>query len=135
LPAALIRALEERGFGIVARTLTPSPELVMAWDKNTQVWPGEDRPIEVSGWEVTLFNIYSIRGGRMDDDDGKIHGDARGWGMGVNLAWMAGFRYDSAAEPKTEDLGHEERSGYTLFLDPVRVCRSLQHRRGRAPVR
>ena len=70
-----------------------------------------------------------------DDDDGRIHGDTWGWGMGLNIAGMAGFRYDSATEPKAEDLGNEERSGYMLFLDPLRIYRSIWHRQSPGPLR
>jgi len=131
----LTQALETHGLGIVARSLTPSVGLVMAWDQNKQAWPAVDRPVEVSGWEVTLCNIYSIRNGRIDDDDGKIHGDTRGWGLGFNLAGIGGFRYDKATVPKAEDLGNEERSGYTLFVDPMGVYRGIKKLRSSGTTR
>jgi hypothetical protein len=131
----LTQALESHGLGIIARSLTPSLGLVMAWDQNEMVWPGEDRPVEVSGWEVTLCNIYSIRNGRIDDDDGKIHGDTKGWGLGLTLAGIGGFRYDEATVPKAEDLGNEERFGYTFFVDPMGVYKGIKKLRSSGSIR
>jgi hypothetical protein len=135
LPEPLATALEDNGLGIVGRTLTPLFALGMAWDQNEQVWPGGDRPVEGSGWEFTVGNIYTIRGGRIDDPDGKIHGDTWGWGIGLNIGGLGGFRYDSATEPKAEDLGNEERSGYVLFVDPVGVYNGIKKLRGPGTIR
>jgi hypothetical protein len=125
LPRPVAQAFESHGLGVVAESLMPLISVGTAWDRSKMVWPLKGTPVETSGWEITLANIYSIRRGRIDDPDGKIHGDTRGWGLGLMIADLGGFRYDSASVPLAEDLGRRERAGYTLFLDPIRIYHRL----------
>jgi hypothetical protein len=125
-PRPVRRACDSHGLGMVAQSLTPLISAGMAWDWRRTVWPSREPTAETSGWEITLGNIYSIRRGRIDDPDGMVHGDTHGWGLGLKIADLAGFRYDSASVPLGEGVARRERSGYTFFLDPIRIYRHIK---------
>jgi len=77
--------------------------------------------IERSGWEITLANIYSLRGGKIDDPAGMIQGHSSGWGIGVHLKDLAGFSYDRATIPQSIYLRPVHRKALSFYLNPLRA--------------
>ena len=77
--------------------------------------------IRNSGWEVTLANIYSFRGGKIDDPAGTIQGETSGWGIGLHLKDVAGFNYDRATIPQSIYLGPVHRKALSFYFNPLRA--------------
>ena len=77
--------------------------------------------IRNSGWEVTLANIYSFRGGKIDDPVGTIQGETSGWGIGLHLKDVAGFNYDRATIPQSIYLGPVHRKALSFYFNPLRA--------------
>jgi len=77
--------------------------------------------INNSGWEVTFANIYSIRGGKVDDRAGMVEGHTSGWGIALHVKEAFGFSYDRATYPQSVFLVPVHRKAATFYVDPVRV--------------
>jgi hypothetical protein len=84
------------------------------------------RRIENSGWEVTVANIYSFRGGKIDDPAGTVQGHTSGWGVGLHLKDVMAISYDRATVPQSVYLGPVHRKGLTLYFNPIRVWELLR---------
>ena len=82
--------------------------------------------IDLSGWELTIANIFWLRRGHVEDPTGTVIGDTYGWGLGLQFGKVGGFRYDHAIVPQSIYLGDVERKGFTVFLDPVRLYQRLR---------
>jgi hypothetical protein len=78
-------------------------------------------PIDNSGWELTIANIYSIRGGKIFDPSGMILGHTSGWGIGLHWKDVAGFSYDRAIVPQAIDLGRVHRKSFAFYFSPIRA--------------
>jgi hypothetical protein len=77
--------------------------------------------IESSGWEITLLNIYSFRGGRIDDPQETVQGKTSGWGIGLRLKDLAGFSYDRAKVPQAMGLVRVHRKALRFYINPIEV--------------
>jgi hypothetical protein len=78
------------------------------------------------GFEVTLFNVFSLRRGHISDPDGSVHGATTGWSLGYAFAGAVGFRYDHATVPQATDpetgqrFADVHRRAWSVFVDPIR---------------
>ena len=73
-----------------------------------------------SGWEATIANFFTLRRGHIDDPVGTVVGDTWGWGMGLDVAHVAGVRYDRASVPQSKYLKERVvRNGLVVFFDPI----------------
>jgi hypothetical protein len=97
----------------------------MIWDATAGANQAGDR-INYSGWEVTFANIYSIRGGKVDDPAGMVEGHTSGWGIALHLKDAFGFSYDRATYPQASPLARIHRKAATFYLDPVRAWELLR---------
>jgi hypothetical protein len=77
--------------------------------------------IRNSGWEITLLNIYSFRGGKIDDPEGTVQGKTSGWGVGLRLRDLAGFSYDRATVPQAFGLARVHRKALRFYVNPIEV--------------
>ena len=92
----------------------------MIWDAAAGALRSGKR-IDHSGWELTFANIYSIRGGKIDDPAGTIQGHTSGWGVALHVKDALGFSYDRATVPQSTYLGPVHRKAVTFYFDPVRA--------------
>jgi len=88
--------------------------------------------IEHSGWEVTIANIYSFRGGKIDDPRGTVQGHTRGWGIGLHLKDAVGFSFDRATVPQSIYLVPVHRKALAFYFNPVRAWEYFRGGRTRA---
>ena len=86
----------------------------------------EGQEIDLSGWELGLANVFTLRHGHVDDPTGTVIGDTSGWSLGLRVGKAGGIRYDHATVPQSIYLGDVDRKGFTVFLDPVRLIRRLR---------
>ena len=137
-PGVLNDRLNSAGMGWLADMLTPLVSWGKAWDRTTasmvnsetggRVTEGE---IELSGWELTLGNVFTIRRGRIDEPSDfyyPLHGETTGWGVGFESRF-GGLRYDRATVPQEADLGALHPKAFDVWINPLAVVRAL---RGRA---
>jgi len=82
--------------------------------------------IENSGWEITVANVYSFRGGKIDDPAGRIQGHTSGWGIGLHLKDVAGFSYDKATIPQSVYLRPVHRKALTFHFNPIKAWSLLR---------
>jgi hypothetical protein len=121
-PAALDRALQDDGLGLLARSLTPLIGLGITTEDQTDRTPGwPDWEIDKSGFELTLGNLFWWRRGHYEDATGDIDGTTTGWGLGLSLAGTAGFRYDRATVPQASGFDDVEREAWTFYINPLRA--------------
>jgi hypothetical protein len=109
-------------------SISPLIEVGASWDFSTLTTPegGADqdcREIHTWGLEVTMLRIFSFRRGSIDDAAGGIDGSTEGWGIGLRLADLGGFRIDRATVPQAVDLGSIDREGFTVWVDPLAIAR------------
>lgn len=81
-----------------------------------------------NGWELTIANVFSLRGGHYQDLLGDIDGDTDGWGVGIPIGPFGGVRYDFAHFPqaRNSDLGDLERHSASAWVDVMRIWRSTR---------
>ena len=77
------------------------------------------------GYEITLANVLFYCRGHYEDLLGQIDGDTWGWGAGLPIGTLAGFRYDDAHWPQARDSGLPmvDRQQWSFWLDPLEVMR------------
>jgi len=107
---------------------THDREVPMIWDATTSANQAGER-IEHSGWEVTFANIYSIRGGNVDDPAGTVRGRTSGWGIALHVKNAFGFSYDHATIPQAMFLGPVQRKSLMFYIDPIRALGLLRRPR------
>jgi hypothetical protein len=138
LPGVVNDRLSSAGMGWLAKMITPFISWGKAWDRSTPSRrdPGTGQrltqgEVKLSGWELTLCNVFTIRRGRTDDPsdvERGIHGPSSGWGIGLRSAQLGGFRYDRATGPTSEDLDWEiESKAFNVWINPLGVWRALDH--------
>ncbi len=81
--------------------------------------------IDLTGWELEILNIFSLRNGHINDPTGTVIGDTSGWGVGLEFGKLGGLRYDKATVPQSIYLGDVTREGYTIYVDPVELGRRI----------
>lgn len=106
----------------LAGALSPLVDLQFTVDR-THVEPEDDQ--ELWGLELTLLNIFSWRTGHVTDEQGDIDGDTSGWGAGIQLPGIGGFRVDRATRPQADGLSDVDREGYLVWLDVAGLYREL----------
>jgi hypothetical protein len=128
VPARVAARVKTEKFGWLLSCVTPLLSVGTTHDRVTpMIWnptsggnqSGER--INNSGWEVTFANIYSIRGGKVDDRAGMVEGHTSGWGIGLHVKEAFGFSYDRATYPEASPLAQIHRKAATFYVDPVRV--------------
>lgn len=82
--------------------------------------------IDLTGWEFKLLNIFTVRGGHIDDQTGTVIGDTSGWGAGFEFGKVGGLRYDHADAPQSLFLDRVEKEGFTAHVDPFELARRLR---------
>lgn len=132
LPAAARHALRTGGAGWLGEVIQPLLRWGYAWDRprmslrDPDTGEVESGPrFEEQGWEVTVLNLVTLRRGRVEDWGGQRfgHGKTEGWGFGLELGTLGGFRYDEATTPQSEGLADVHRKGVSVWLDPVAIWR------------
>ena len=80
---------------------------------------------DANGWELTIANVFSLRGGHYEDLEGHIVDDTDGWGVGIPIGQIAGVRYDFAHFPQASDsdLPDVERHSASAWIDVMKVWR------------
>ncbi len=136
LPARRHNEAESGTLGWLLGSITPLLSVGTTHDKVVpMIWDpaaAENRlggRIQHSGWEVTLANIYSIRGGKIDDPAGTVQGHTSGWGIALHLKDVLGFSYDRATVPQSIYLERVHRKSITFSFDPVRAWGLLRRPR------
>jgi len=109
---------------LVSAGITRSKQLPLIQNASGGLTAGER--IENSGWEITIANIYSVRGGKIDDPAGTIQGHTSGWGLGLHLKDAAGFSYDRATVPQSIYLGPVHRKALTFYFNPIRAWQYIR---------
>ena len=123
-PVDFDHELENAHLGWLARSVSPMMSFGVAWEDQTEHFPsgtGSPGESDKHGWEATLLNIVSFRGGHVSNPDGGVTGSTSGWGAGFAFEGAAGFRYDRATIPQTSGLTRLKRKAWSFFVDPVRV--------------
>ncbi len=114
---------------LVSAGITRSKQLPLIQNASGGLTAGER--IENSGWEITIANIYSFRGGKIDDPVGTIQGHTSGWGIGLHLKDAAGFSYDRATVPQSIYLAPVHRKALTFYFNPIRAWQYIRGTRTR----
>jgi hypothetical protein len=123
------RVALDGGLTGLARALTPV--LSFGYAKETQepgvVWQDDhyayerdssDQDDEESrGFEVSLLNVFHWRRGHHTAAYGDVDGDTSGWGVGLELPRIGGFRYDEATIPQATGLPDVDRTGWSVWAD------------------
>jgi hypothetical protein len=128
LPALTSESNQTKRLGWLRDMITPLVSFGATLEHSqpaiNDVKSGEE--IDLSGWELTLASIFSLRHGHYDDPTGTVIGDTSGWSLGLQLGKVGGFRYDHATVPQSMFLSDVDREGFTVFLDPVRLYQRLR---------
>jgi len=126
IPQPAKAALEESGADWLVAMLTPLVSFGMAWDTSKENDPRGESEVHYSGWELTFLNMVTIRRGNIDNPTGDVIDTTEGWGLGVRLGDVAGFRWDEATTPQASSLGDVHREGFSTFVDVVALFAVLQ---------
>ena len=100
----------------------------LIWDPAAGAHRAGER-IRYSGWEVTIANIYSIRGGKIDDPAGTVQGHTSGWGIALHVKNAVGFSYDRATVTQSIYLERVHRKAASFYFDPIRAWELLRRPR------
>jgi hypothetical protein len=136
-PGVLDDRLDSANMGWLADWFTPLISWGKAWDRTTtskvSSEPGQrvtEGEYELSGWELTFANVFTIRRGRIDapaDMEYGLHDVTSGWSIGLHFAQFGGFRYDRATVPRPADFGDIYPRGFSVWVHPLAVRRALRH--------
>lgn len=125
--------LEGTTFEPIADLITPL--LQFGWVDEHQaegVGSGGDRTnefeVDLSGWEITILDIISMRGGSYEDPTGQIDGDTEGWSVGFQWDGIGGIRYDSATYPQAVDLDDVDVEAWRVNVDVLGLVQRLRER-------
>jgi hypothetical protein len=103
-------------FGYADQTLEPG----VVWQQNHYAYEHDssgDYDEESRGFEVSLFNVFHWRRGHRTRAYGEVDGDTSGWGVGLELPRIGGFRYDKATIPQATGLLDVDRTGWSVWAD------------------
>lgn len=75
------------------------------------------------GLELGVANVAFVRFGHVRDRTGGIVDDTFGWGLQLPLGDVAGVRFDHASFPEAAGLRDVQRSGWSLWFDPIALMR------------
>jgi hypothetical protein len=114
----------------LAASLEPLVDLSYALDSEHISAGGEGDSYDVSRWggELALANLFWLRTGHISDKESDIIGSTSGWGLGLSLGGVVGYRYDHATVPqaRNSDLPDVERRGWIAWIDPVAMVRMMK---------
>ena len=125
LPESMRRDFESRGDGWLMELFTPLVSYGRAWDRSENDF---ERVVHHDGWELTVFNVFTLRGGEIDDPEGGIQGSSTGWGVGVQFGDIGGVRWDHATIPQASELPEVSRNGFMVFVDALELSSRLRAR-------
>jgi hypothetical protein len=109
-----------QGGSWLAALFTPVVSFGMAWDRSAIDWsPNGELLAHYSGWEATLLNVFTVRGGRTDFPRAGVNGTHSGWGLGFRLGEIVGVRWDEARRPQAVGLREVKHRGLSAFVDFV----------------
>ena len=91
------------------------------YGKNTNDNPGEWS----RGYEMTFFDIFSVRDGYYKDEMGGIEGDTSGIGINLNYQDLIQFQYNTSTTPAGELQDSHDRTDYLIRLDLLRLYEKL----------
>lgn len=126
IPRATVQSLAGGRFGWLLNFISPSISLGGGWDRirptRREISTGTRSigpMIRRSGWEVSLANVFSVRGGRIDDPDAGIQGTTSGFSLGIECVDVGGFRFDRASVPREPGRSRVGQEGFAAYVDPV----------------
>jgi hypothetical protein len=128
LPESAEQSLGAEGLGWIYDIIAPLISFGSTWEKSQYSVQGVNvgQEIDLSGWELTFANIFTLRQGHIDDPTGTIIGDTKGWSVGLSFDGVGGARYDHATVPQSIYLTAEQtRKGFTVWLDPIALSQRL----------
>jgi len=108
-----------QGGSWLAALFTPIVSFGMTWDRNAEEHASGEVLGHYSGWEATILNVFSIRGGRVDIPQVEVVDIHSGWGLGVKLGDIAGVRWDEARRAQARGLQNTNPRGFSAFVDFV----------------
>ena len=81
-----------------------------------------------AGWLVAMFSPIVSFGNAWDKSTQELTAsdESDGWGLGVRLGDIAGFRWDEATIPQASSLSKVQREGLTAFVDVVALTAALR---------
>jgi hypothetical protein len=104
--------------------------LSLAGDHERNTWGAGVGGYDVSrnGQELVLADVFHLRRGHVVDRTGEIDGTTTGWGVGLSVAGVVGYRYDEATVPQSSSSGLPDvkRHGWTAFIDPLALLGRLR---------
>jgi len=130
LPAQSEQSLRSEKFGWIYDVIAPLLSFGATWEKSQYSIQGADvgQEIDLSGWELTIANIFTYRQGDINDVTGTVIGGTSGWSVGLEYAGVAGARYDKATVLQSIYLQTDvTREGFTAYLDPLALSRALRN--------
>lgn len=114
----------------LAASLEPLLDLSWAMDSEHVSAGGGPNEYDVSRWggELALANLVWLRTGHVSDKEGDIVGSTSGWGLGLSLGGVIGYRYDHATIPQARDSGLDDvqRRGWIAWIDPLAMVRMMK---------
>ncbi len=125
LPEPVRRELESRGDSWLIDFFTPLVSFAHAWDRSEDDF---ERKVHLDGWELTLLNVFTLRGGNIDNPDGGVNGSTSGWGVGLQYGDVGGIRWDQATTPQPSGLPELDRDGFMVFVDALALTTRLRAR-------
>ena len=133
LPYSVRRTLEDSGVGWLAAVIDPLLRVGLSRDTYGCERPAtdnqparEDADATQLGWEVTMFNVLTLRGGHVEIPDGDVDGSSSGSTVGLRLGRLAGIQFDRAKRPQASDLGQVDLEGWSAFVDPIACWQELR---------
>ncbi len=84
---------------------------------------GYSSHVSCYGLELGVANVAFVRFGHVSDRTGGIVDDTFGWGLQLPLGDVAGVRFDHASFPEAAGLRDVQRSGWSVWFDPIALMR------------
>lgn len=104
--------------------LGPIVRVTVSFDHEALV-TGSGFEVDRSGQELSLFGVFDVRRGHVNDPTSELVGDTRGYGFRVPLGRIAAVRWDHATVPQARDSGLPDvtRRGWSMWVNPAEVWR------------
>jgi hypothetical protein len=116
-------------FSALMRGFAPIATLGFAYDWSSIAAGSGPTDYDVRQWgvEITLVNVFTLRGGHVWSDDpfGPMDDYSFGVGVALPLTEYAGARYDFASYPEPNGLSNLKRNSVSVWLNPLALHRAL----------
>lgn len=135
-PGVLDEWLSNTGLGWLAKSLSPFLSFGIGWDDKDTIFasfdprseegPDVSQDADLSGWELGIANIFTLRRGEFGDlpfDEFMTTTD--GWGLGFRAGDYGSFRYDRA----TFEHDQSTYRGVTINLNALAILNALHGKR------